>query len=1447
MTTPHRSQRSSATLPPATQSRWMNLKRLMPSRGSSPIRSGSPSDGTAANIAITWLDALLQRAQMGATANEAFTPAKDVFQSVVVLLEDVKKMKNNQKVLKDLCEKILSTLQTLQDLIQARPSDASIVQLKEKCQDFQQLLHGVSEKIEEIKNAKSSGHLKFKQFVLPSGIASAIASYEKNITDFQEELKLLAVPNTNPTSNEPAGAQIIQSNEPMTLAAILPVNVPRWFADTFSPELARSHIEHALAGSITDIIQAISDHLTDPIRASLNYGRTLLEKVQILFGHLDAQFGHAVLVHSFQEAVLTIVSRAEPIFFLGGHWLQPPGNNIFQQRLVQEEIQTIRSCPPPSKFFRGRQDILLQLEGLFQLTELKEQKVVLLHGLGGAGKTQIALRFISECGSRFTNQFKINASSAETIQAGYRQIAMAKKLGDTAEAAQTWLKANQAEWLLLFDNADKPDLDLGEYLPQCTHGNILITSRNPGLWAHTGSREKAIAVSNLSLNDAVLLLLSRAGVELELHCFALAIVQAGAFIAKSPPVRQNLSKYIPLYQENKATLLSKKPEQAHEDYEWTVYTTWQISFDQLRPQAVQFLQLCSFIHVEGITEDIFKRASKYTPKNGLLDPNVTTLQPTLNFLSYFRSAESKWNSLAFEEMMSDICDYSLMTWQNDAYSIHPLVHQWSKTIISDLGGQRKLMVALLGMAAAYSVELLQRIRLLLHMMLFSEDDDIIGTGLEGHFGDVFQAGGMFRRVKTLRSDILMRSNALLSAEHPDTIRATANLAETFRDLGQYTDAEKEQVLEKRTRLLGAEHPNTIRATANLAATLRDLGQYTDAEKLEEQVLEKRTKVLDAQELQEQVLEKRTRLLGAEHPNTIQATANLAVTFSHLGRYTDAQELEEQVLEKQTRLLGAEHPNTIQATANLAVTFSNLGRYTEAQELDEQVLEKQTKVLGAEHPDTIQATANLAGTFSRLGWYTDAQELQEQVLEKRTRLLGAEHLDTIWATANLAGTFSQLGQYTDAQELQEQVLEKQTRLIGAEHPNTIQATANLAVTFSNLGRYTDAQELEEQVLEKQTRLLGAEHPNTIQATANLAVTFSNLGRYTEAQELDEQVLEKQTKVLGAEHPDTIRATANLAGTFSQLGRYTDAQELEEQVLEKQTRLLGAEHPYTIRATANLAATFRDLGQYTDAEKLQEQVLEKRTKVLGAEHPDTIRATANLAGTFSNLGRYTEAQELDEQVLEKQTKVLGAEHPDTIRATANLAGTFSQLGRYTDAQELEEQVLEKQTRLLGAEHPYTIRATANLAATFRDLGQYTDAEKLQEQVLEKRTKVLGAEHPDTIRATANLAGTFSNLGRYTEAQELDEQVLEKQTKVLGAEHPDTIRATANLAGTFSQLGRYTDAQELEEQVLEKQTRLLGAEHPNTIQATANLAATLRNLGRYRDAQELEKQTPLQQQHC
>ncbi|KAJ7060460.1 hypothetical protein C8F01DRAFT_988761 [Mycena amicta] len=744
----------------------------------------------------------------------------------------------------------------------------------------------------------------------------------------------------------------------------------------------------------------------------------------------------------------------------------------------------------------------MQLESWFQPADEKEQRVVLLYGLGGAGKTQIALKFIADSRSRFTDQFRIDASSQETIEAGYKQISKAKGLEHTTEAAQAWLTASDNEWLILFDNADNGDLE--KYLPHCQHGNIIITSRNPALGMYTGSSRKAIQILDLSVDDAVSLLLTKAGVgrdnsinqiHAELHCFPLAIVQAGAFIATSPPLNKDIAKYIPLYQGNKAALLSKNPD---EDYQWTVYTTWQISFGQLSPLAAQFLQLCSFMHFEGISEDIFERASIYKMKDGPLDPTLEVLKPSFEFLSNFRNTDTTWNTQAFKEMMSDICRQSLMTWKNNAYSIHPLVHQWARTTSTNPAGQMKLMVVLLGMAAACSVELMQKIQLVLHLAQMSADIDLMDTGFGDNFANIFYAGGIFRTAEALQRSVLSRRVSLLGTEHPDTVQAMANLAAIYGGLGWYTEAEKleEQVLEKRTQLLGAEHPHTVQAMANLAVTYSCLGWYMEAEKLGKKVLEKRT-----------------QLLGTEHPDTVQAMANQAATCSHLGQYTEAEKLEEQVqvLEKRTQLLGVEHPHTIQAMANLAVTYSCLGRYTEAEKLSEKVFEKRTQLLGAEHPDTVQALANLASTYHSLGRYTEAEKLEEQVLEQRTQLLGPEHPSTMQAIANLASTYHSLGRYTEAEKLGEKVLEKRTQLFGAEHPDTVQAMATLASTYQSLGRYTEAEMLGEKVLEKRTQLLGAEHPSTMQAMANLASTYQSLGWYTEAENLEEQVKETQTKI------------------------------------------------------------------------------------------------------------------------------------------------------------------------------------------------------------------------------------------------------------------------------------------------------------------------------------------------
>jgi len=79
---------------------------------------------------------------------------------------------------------------------------------------------------------------------------------------------------------------------------------------------------------------------------------------------------------------------------------------------------------------------------------------------------------------RFWDVFCVDASTKETIRADLINIALAKGIGESEKATLDWLSRRREEWLLVLDNADDPTLDLRPYLPACSHGNILITSRN---------------------------------------------------------------------------------------------------------------------------------------------------------------------------------------------------------------------------------------------------------------------------------------------------------------------------------------------------------------------------------------------------------------------------------------------------------------------------------------------------------------------------------------------------------------------------------------------------------------------------------------------------------------------------------------------------------------------------------------------------------------------------------------------------------------------------------------------------------------------------------------------------------------------------------------------------------------------------------------------------------
>jgi hypothetical protein len=112
---------------------------------------------------------------------------------------------------------------------------------------------------------------------------------------------------------------------------------------------------------------------------------------------------------------------------------------------------------------------------------------------------------------RFSEVFFVDASSSNTITTDLENIAQAKAVGESSQNSLSWLARQHEEWLLLFNNADDTTLNLSDYFPCCSHGNILITTRNRETCLHARSPESNCKVSDLAPDDARCLLLVLAG------------------------------------------------------------------------------------------------------------------------------------------------------------------------------------------------------------------------------------------------------------------------------------------------------------------------------------------------------------------------------------------------------------------------------------------------------------------------------------------------------------------------------------------------------------------------------------------------------------------------------------------------------------------------------------------------------------------------------------------------------------------------------------------------------------------------------------------------------------------------------------------------------------------------------------------------------------------------
>ncbi len=286
--------------------------------------------------------------------------------------------------------------------------------------------------------------------------------------------------------------------------------------------------------------------------------------------------------------------------------------------------------------FTGRQALLDDLRTALMSGE-PAALTQAISGLGGVGKTQLALEYAYRHAAEYDLVWWVLAEEPATLDADYASLAQALDLPERGtpeqrvviDAVRRWL-GQHGGWLLILDNAPDPEQVRG-YLPQGATGHVLVTSRNPG-WRGVA---RPLSVPVLERAESVDFLLKRTGQsdEAAAHDLAealgdlpLAMEQAGAYMEATG---SSLSDYLKLYQDHQLEILRRAALST--DYLATVATTWDISLRQVQgasPAAVNLLDLCSFLAPDEIPRDLLGQGARNLPHP--LDEALET-QPKTGF------------------------------------------------------------------------------------------------------------------------------------------------------------------------------------------------------------------------------------------------------------------------------------------------------------------------------------------------------------------------------------------------------------------------------------------------------------------------------------------------------------------------------------------------------------------------------------------------------------------------------------------------------------------------------------------------------------------------------------------------------------------------------------------------------------------------------------------------
>ncbi|HKR52342.1 MAG TPA: FxSxx-COOH system tetratricopeptide repeat protein [Pseudonocardiaceae bacterium] len=687
-------------------------------------------------------------------------------------------------------------------------------------------------------------------------------------------------------------------------------------------------------------------------------------------------------------------------------------------------LPAVWNVDPRNPAFVGRDATLVQLRERLRAGGMAVVQV--LHGVGGVGKTQVAIEYAYRYAGAYDVVWRVSAE--ETGLIGEQYAALAVELGLTPPQADTtsavgalraYLRGHN-RWLLLLDNAESPR-ELRDWLP-AGPGHTLITSRKLG-WDVLATR---VEIDVLPRPESVELIhVSRPGVSAAeadrlaeaVGDLPLALAQAAGFLAETG---MPVDHYLDLLDTRAEELLDQNPPQGQHSLAAAI----RVSTDRLAevdPAALALVRIGAFLAPEPIPTHILI---------GRIAATSYSWPPELEALT-----AAVASPVAAHRSLGLVGSYGLARIDSGLR-----LHRLTQAILRDqLAADQAALYRFYAQALLVAVD----------------PGDEVNPAFWPSWARILP-------------HLLVTDPA--TSPSPDLRNLACRAAWYLYNRGDSHSArELAEYLHRRWgERLGPDDRHTLRVAHPLVRVLIDVGRCSQA-----------------RQLGEDALARCRRVHGGDHPDTLHAAHYLALCMHEMGAFEQARQLNVDTLARRRRVLGDDHINVQRTAHNLARDLRELGEVEEARQLHENSLACLRRILSDEHPYTIAAAKELGRDLHALGQVDAARQLHEDTLARALRVLGKDHLYTMDSVNGLVNDLYALGQIAAARDLAEDTLARAQRVFGDESYFTMEVANNLATALLALNEVEAARQLSEDTLVRARQAFGDDHPRTRKAADNLA--------------------------------------------------------------------------------------------------------------------------------------------------------------------------------------------------------------------------------------------------------------------------------------------------------------------------------------------------------------------------